>query len=127
MRKLWTATLLFYITRSSVSLSKGQEPSSIARLAEATDLGVPAGAIELRLQRKHVANRSAGGPLGSRWRHNWECRLSRTAGEIRIEDWSGVSSFDQGLRMVRNTQIPPASESLSTAMAKRRGGPKAAG
>src|SRR3954469_17206299 len=66
-----------------------------ANLTSATDLRVPAGAISLALQRKPAPGRTTGGPLGARWRMNWEGRLSRAVRRIQIEDWAGTVSFTQ--------------------------------
>src|SRR2546423_11393293 len=94
MRRLCSAALFFLILISvSVSTRGQQNPLLVSKLALVTDLEVPAGSIDLRLQRKHITNRSLRGPLGTRWRHNWECRLSRVGGKVQIEDWEGVASF----------------------------------
>jgi len=97
MRKLCATSILSLLTLVSISLSvPGQENSSLdPKLAVATDLEVPAGAIPLRLQRQMAARRPQRGSLGTGWRHNWESHLSRAAGRVQIDDWAGTTSFTQ--------------------------------
>lgn len=97
MRKLYVASVMASLILVSVSLSaRGQEPTSLdPGLASAIDLEAHAGAMPLRLHRKSVTGRTQRGLLGTRWRHNWESRLTRAAARAQIEDWAGVTSFTQ--------------------------------
>jgi RHS repeat-associated protein len=99
VKRLSTASILVFLFLISISLSvsvRAQENASLdAKLASAIDLRVPAGAISLQVQRRLETGRTQRGPLGIRWRLNWESRLSRGGGLIQIEDWTGVISFTQ--------------------------------
>ena len=97
MRRLCAKSVLTLLTLISISLSvSGQEKAELdPKLAVANDLEVPAGPLPLRLQRQIVPRRTQRGSLGTGWRHNWESRLSLSAGQAQIDDWAGTTLFKQ--------------------------------
>jgi RHS repeat-associated protein len=92
-----TSTLTVIIILLSIPLcAYGQENSLLdSPLSLATDLEIPAGAVPLRLERRLATGRTERGPLGARWLHNWEARLSRAVGQVQIKDWAGLTTFSQ--------------------------------
>jgi hypothetical protein len=90
-----TGALLVLLVLARFFYESTVTPSSATQPAAATDLEVPAGTLTLRLERQSVSNQSRQGDLGTRWRHNWESRLTRAGDVAQLEEWTGDVEFVQ--------------------------------
>lgn len=96
MQQFARASILIFLSIFCIQGFAQQQNSLLdPKLSVVTDLSVPAGAISLQLRRNFDNSRNQRGVVGTRWRCNWESRLSRDGQFVRIEDWSGNVSFTQ--------------------------------
>ena len=95
MQQLTRVSFLIFLSIISIQRFAQAQQNRLLdpKLSVVTDLSVPAGAISLQLRRNLDNGRNQRGVLGTRWRCNWESRLSRDGQFVRIEDWSGIVSF----------------------------------
>ncbi|HEY2988784.1 MAG TPA: RHS repeat domain-containing protein, partial [Candidatus Binatia bacterium] len=88
----WIVALLALgLTSLHANAEERIDPRSGQLSLTVTDLVVADGPIKLELQR----SLASGGLLGTRWRLNWESRLSRLADLAVIDDESGSILFNQ--------------------------------
>jgi RHS repeat-associated protein len=94
VRVVLLANLVIALATSSPCVAQGDvDPRSGAFHLTVTDLALPAGAVELAVERSLLPEPRENGLLGANWRLNWERRLWRTDSVAVIERADGSTTL----------------------------------